>query len=399
MKNRSIGIVMMTYFSGRSFKASQMPEIIHELSKNGQLGKSFGLPYPLDKTVYSKDDLKFLKRSWLCRICFAVLSKFSKHIVPVSHIYQKNEVIYGIFAKLYYNRRNVPEVVIMKPRPAFLVKYMKKLGAEIIVEASENHTRFTCEQVKKEAEAVGASLDNNNYTRQKAIVDYEKGIKFSDGLICLSEFSKKTYVDRGFCEKKIRTIPLNLEVELIEPSFKELELCFVTVAMHSILKGTHRLIKVWRDYQIKSKLIVVGPLDAELQDVIDKLGPVENVEYWGYKSYEFMREFYSTHRSVGILLSFSESFGRTIYECMSTSTPVIVTPYCTLDMVLDGVNGHIVNPENEEDIFSVINLFENMSGRQFFEYQKNVYQTMKDNKIDFGETYVKMINELTDTRK
>ena len=76
MKKNKIGIVMMTYFSGRSFKASQMPEIIHQLSKNNQLGESYGLPYKLDKTEYSIEELKLLKRSWLCRVCFALLINF-----------------------------------------------------------------------------------------------------------------------------------------------------------------------------------------------------------------------------------------------------------------------------------------------------------------------------------
>ena len=128
--------------------------------------------------------------------------------------------------------------------------------------------------------------------------------------------------------------------------------------------------------------------------MIARFGFVENVEYWGYKSYDYMKEFYSTHRCVGILLSFSESFGRSIYECMCTSTPVIVTRYCTLDMVTDLVNGCVVNPEKEEEIFSAIKMFETLSSDAFFRYQCNVYQTMQEHKIDFGTEYMQAINEL-----
>jgi len=271
------------------------------------------------------------------------------------------------------------------------------LGAIVVIEASENHTRFTCETVKKEMAAINAKISESSYVYEKAISDYEKGINLADGLICLSNFSKKTYVDRGFYEEKIKVLPLGLEEKIIKPVELDGELCFVTVAMHSILKGTHRLIKVWKDYHIKSKLIVVGTIDADLKAFIEKLGPVENVEYWGYKSYDFMREFYSAHRAVSVLLSFSESFGRSIYEAMCTSTPVIVTPYCMLDMVSDRINGRIVNPENEEEIFEAINMFENLSSKQFFEYQKNVYQTLNGQKIEFGKLYLEKTCELADT--
>lgn len=397
MKKRKIGIVMMTYFSGRSFKASQMPEIIHELSKGDQLGESYGLPYKLDKTEYSSEELKFLKRSWLCRICFAFLSKLSKHFVKIPYVYQKYEVIYGFFAKLHYNKKNVPDIVVMKPRPAFLVEHLKKLGAIVIIEASENHTRFTCEAVKKELTAINAKISDSSYVYEKAIADYEKGINLADGLICLSNFSRKTYVDRGFCERKIEVLPLSLDEEIVKPVEMEGELCFVTVAMHSVLKGTHRLIKVWKDYHVKSKLVIVGTIDADLRSIIEKLGPVENVEYWGYKNYDFMKTFYSTHRAVSVLLSFSESFGRSIYEAMCTSTPVIVTPYCTLDMVSDGKNGRIVDPKNEKEIFEAVSMFENLNSNQFFEIQKNVYQTLNEQKIEFGKLYLEKIGRLADT--
>lgn len=388
-----IGIVMMTYFSGKSFKAAQMPEIIHRLSEDGQLGLSYGLPYQEDSSVYSMEELSYLKRSSLCRIVFAVLSNFNKRILRIPHVYQTYESVYGFFAKLYY-RKQVPEIAVMKPRPSFLIEHMKKKGACVIVEASENHTRFTCEQIQKEAASLGVEIKESNYVDEKAISDYEKGIHLADGLICLSEFSKKTYVDRGFPADKIRVVPLNIELPVDQPQKRDDELIFVSVAMHSLLKGTYRLIKVWKDYKIKSKLVIVGAIDQELQKLINELGPVENVEFWGYKSYSYMREFYCSHRCVGILLSFSESFGRTIYECMCTSTPVIVTPYCTLDMVKDGVNGCIVEPAREDEIFSAVHMFEKLSSNDFYQYQENVYQTVCEHHIDFGKTYVEAVNEL-----
>ncbi len=384
---------MMTYFSGRAYKAPQMPEIIHQLSKRKQLGESFGLPYKLDDKEYSKEELFSLKRSHLCRMMFGIVSNFSKRIRKVPYVYQKYEKIYGFFAKIHYKKK-VPDVVVMKPRPSKLIEHMKKMGAYVIVEASENHARFTYDQIKDEAKRIGIETKESSFVNEKAVEDYENGIRQADGLICLTEYSKKTYVDRGFDKDKIEVVPLNIEMPVSTPQRHEGELCFVSVAMHSLLKGTYRLVKVWKEKDIKSRLIIVGPLDNELKALIDQLGPLENVEFWGYKNQDFMRAFYQEHKCVGVLLSFSESFGRSIYECMCTSSPVIVTPYCTLDMVENGANGFIVNPENEDEIYAAIRSFENLSEDEFYQYQCNVYETMRAHKIDFGKEYVDAINKL-----
>ena len=390
---KKIGIVMMTYFSGKAYKAPQMPEIIHRLMMENQLGESFGMPYKLDEKEYSPKELSNLKRSNICRLMFGIISNFTKHVKKIPYVYQKYEKVYGVFAKMHY-RKEVPEVVVMKPRPSFLIEHMKRKGAYVIVEASENHSRFTYSQIKTEAERLGVETKESSFVNDKAVLDYERGIDLADGLICLTEYSKKTYTDRGFAENKIKVVPLNIDMPVEEPNKLNGELYFVSVAMHSLLKGTYRLVKVWKDYKIKSKLIIVGPLDNELKQMIDKLGPLENVEFWGYKNQEFMKQFYCSHRCVGVLLSFSESFGRSIYECMCTSSPVIVTPYCTLDMVVDGENGKIVNPESEAEIYAAVQKMESLSEEEFYEIQCNVHHTMMKHKIDFGKEYVRAINEL-----
>lgn len=402
--NMKIGFVMTTEFSGHSRKADQMPELIHELYRSNKLGYSFGLKYVEDENTYSEEELKYLKRTSLCRPLFALtkrLAKIIKKMIPKFTYYYANEVIFGIVVILFYHPKEYPDVVVLKPRPSFLVKYFKKRGCIVVVEASENHTRFTEKQLKNELERLQIELDSEEaYLNDWNIVDFEKGINSSDALICLTHSSVETYVERGYEREHIKRVPLYIRLNGQESAFHGEKIEFVCVANHSPLKGTYQLVKTWCDYKIENKLIIIGGINTNLKKMMDSLEIPANVEFLGMMNIERIREYYRNHTCVSVLLSLSESFGRSIYEGMCEAVPVIVTPFCTLDLVEDKYNGIIIDPRNESEIFRAVSFFENITKDEYIRYSENVKSTiMEAQKISFASNYVTAIEELYEVVK
>lgn len=105
------------------------------------------------------------------------------------------------------------------------------------------------------------------------------------------------------------------------------------------------------------RLVIVGEGQEKqiLEEQIAKLGIKERVEFMGYVEGEPLRELYRTS-DVFILPTREDCFGLVILEAMCASLPVISSKYAdgARDLVEDGVNGYIVDPEDTEAFAAAI---------------------------------------------
>ncbi|TOE88559.1 hypothetical protein, partial [Vibrio parahaemolyticus] len=115
----------------------------------------------------------------------------------------------------------------------------------------EIHPKVMEKRLKEEYE----NYDIKNsyiYTNEYAINESLKSIEAADIIIVNSEYSKRTFLESGISESKLKKVNLlSGKNTVIENSISEDDICFVTTAHHSFVKGTHRLIEVWKN--IKSK--------------------------------------------------------------------------------------------------------------------------------------------------
>lgn len=391
-----ISIVMMSTFSGEAYKATHLLPIIQELEARGQLESAYGIWNSQDKAVYSAKILSKLKRSRLVYFLFRGIS-FAARKVKKTSLYFCREKIFGICAAFFF--KTDADTILLKPRPSFLVKYYKRRGKTVIVEASENHTRYTNERLVQECQKMNLKA-TSNYVNEKAIRDYETGISNADYLICLTEFSAQTYVERGFPRDRIRVTGLEVGTVLIPPRpLSEEEVTFVSVAHHNLLKGTHRLLKVWKDKKIKNKLLIIGALDYDMRRYVQELGDVENVEFTGGMQRKEIEKIYQSRKCVGIFLSLSESYGRSVYECLSTSTPVIVTPTCTCGLVENEKRGYVVSEYENEAIYEAVLKCIQMDAQKYYAMSSNVYETLCMHQGKFVQKYTDALQECAEGGK
>ena len=387
---KKISFLMMTTFSGNAYKGPRMPEIIKEAESRGIFADAIGVCSKTDKKVYSTNILKKIRTPISMRFIFKINSILVK-IFGKWNAYRGTEAIYSVFARII---KSNGQIVVIKPRPYAILEKNKKNNRIIVVEASENHTRYTQKVLQKELSRIGKNELHNNYTNEEAISEYERTINNADYLLCLSTFSANTYIKNGFPKENIYVVnPFcgNNRILNINNTTKDLQ--FVSVAHHGILKGTHNLIKLWCKNKYKNKLVLIGTIYEDIKEFVDMEKDNNNIIIMGPMDRNEIFTYYLSHNCVGVLLSLSESFGRVVYEYLSYSIPVIVTETCTCDIVEDGKNGFVVDGQYEEQLDIIVSKYVNMSDEKYINMQKSAYESSVQ-EDRFGKKYVDALEDI-----
>lgn len=387
-----VSIEMPSTMSGKSFKGPRLEPIIKELHKRKMLSECYGFKSNTDKTSFESEIRSKLKYTVLTRIILKAYSFLPKGLKRTNH-YLLMERLFYQFSKFH---RCTGEVVVLKPRPYELVKRLREQGKIIIVEASENHTKYTYEQVMKEymEHDILVKKNKDNYINIEAVEKFSIGIKNADYLICLSEFSKSTYIKYGIDPNRIYVVqPYGVFERIYNKIDLDEEVTFICTANHSVLKGTQRLINIWVENNIQNDLLLIGGFYAGLNNYMEKARKNPHIKIIGQKSAEELIDLYSSRKCVGVLLSVSEAFGRCVYEYLCCSLPVIVTETCTCDLVKNGENGFIVKHDNNE-IYEAVKRYAEMDNQSFEQMRQLAYECSNVENKSFSEKYVDILEDI-----
>lgn len=361
---KKISIAMFSTLVGASYKAPQLRILIPKLYDKGYLVKAYGL-----YTRSVKSELERERDSINVSIIIPIILRYFKKIINILkgksyYTYLMGEWLVGIRFKNQL-KKDDSEIVILKMRPYSLVKAAKKAGKKVIVEAGELHPRYTQSLISKERKKYKLKCDTI-FENEKAVKDFEKSLDISDKIVVLSEESKKTYLKYGVPQEKLTVIGLGVEeiftkgLILNKKENFDKELIFITTAFHSMVKGTHRLLLAWNKIKDSNvKLYVVGDIHKDIQEFINANGPFKNVVFTGKLTKNQLKELYSKYNAVGILNSLAEGYPRAVIEYLSQGMPVIVTKPCTCDIIKDGVNGFVINFDDENSLIQSVLRFAN----------------------------------------
>lgn len=233
------------------------------------------------------------------------------------------------------------------------IEACKKAGKYVIIEAGNSETVREYQRITSEYEIFGIKHKYIYGDRKFQMIHAEFVRNKVDKLICISKVSMNTYLDAGISKERIELIPLTGSPwEVVKTSEVESKpKAFITTGFHNFIKGTQRLLLAWRKAGITGiPLIIVGKLCEDMKEFIQRYGPFENVIYMGHLSVEQLKSLYGTYSACGVLLSLSEGAVRVTPEMMTYGFPMIVSPDATCDLVVDGVNGYVVNPLDEDAV-------------------------------------------------
>lgn len=260
----------------------------------------------------------------------------------------------------------------------------KKMGKRLVILASSSEPVRQYDRYVSECDKFDVkhrAVYGNEHFRDTC--DY--GYKRADNIITISNVSNKTYLDGGYGVSILKMIPLTGTSFHVDEGIciESKQKAFISTAVHSMIKGTHRLLLAWKKAGIKDiPLVIAGSLHEDMEEFVSRYGPFENVVFTGYQGN--LEKFYNDYDAVGILMSFSEAAGRTTPELMSKGFPMIVSPDATCDIVVDGVTGYVIEPTEEDVLASRLAWFAE-DWERVYALRKNVFKAVRDRRSsDFG---------------
>ena len=194
---------------------------------------------------------------------------------------------------------------------------------------------------------------------------FEKATARSTGfLITVSAFSLKSFLDLGAKPAKQWIISPPIASP---PAFRESvaasdnRIRFLTVA--TLEKRKNYLGMIWAISRMDFPFVwriagspQDGQLHAEMAQLVSELALDDKIEILGRVSEDALRELYA-HSDIFYMVSFIEGFGIVYGEAMSYGMPIIASRTgATPELVTDGVNGLLCDPESIDDMAAKIRL-------------------------------------------
>lgn len=185
-------------------------------------------------------------------------------------------------------------------------------------------------------------------------------LKF-DNIVFVSENAKKQFnkifsslsINQDIIYPLIDKTEISYKANLADLSKQE-DLVICSVGSLTTIKGYQRLISVVyqllkEDFKLKLWIIGEGPLEEELQSMINKNHLQDCVKLMGYKQnpYSYMKV-----ADIFISVSFSEGFSLVIAEALSLGKPIFATRTAGATELLDNGKFGLLVENNESEIYN-----------------------------------------------
>ena len=229
-------------------------------------------------------------------------------------------------------------------------KVAKNRGAVYICDRISSHIRYQDAILRQEYELQGKQFDGIN---PRIIAREEAEYELADLIVIPSSFAKRSFIEMGVPEEKLRLIPLGVELEkfyaIEQPTQDFFDVLYVGNA--SFRKGITYLIQAFSQLQHPHKrLTIVGTIQPELTNIINQAASKQNIITTGHIPHDELKKIMSRSH-VMVLPSIEDGFGYVQAEAMACGCPVIATTNTGApDLFTDGVEGFIVPIRNPHAI-------------------------------------------------
>jgi glycosyltransferase involved in cell wall biosynthesis len=234
-----------------------------------------------------------------------------------------------------------------------LLKEIYRFNADIIIAQYAYFTGFICTIAANLTgklcviRAVGSDLRIDSQSLLgKVIVSW--AIKNVSGVICVSKDLDN--IANAFGAKSTVVIPSPLDLsDFEEKVYAEKEWEIISVAILKPVKGMSYLINAMGQLD-DNKLLIIGdgPERKNLESLSNDLALSERVLFKGWVDHSLVWD-YLQRSKVFVLPSISEGCSRALREAMACGLPIVATNVGgTPEIVVDGINGFLVPPRNEQ---------------------------------------------------
>lgn len=228
------------------------------------------------------------------------------------------------------------------------LKVAARMGIPTVLERPNAHTRYAYESVQAESKRIGVLLPpNNEYAfREDILQREEKEYERTDFLLCPSDFTIKTFLERGFPREKLLKHGYGFDDRACYPDLARVPdakrgLTMLFAGDAAVRKGVHFALEAWLKspaHRDGTFLIAGGMLPAYAEKMSEMLAH-PSVKVLGHRTDvpELMR-----NSDLFVLPSIEEGFGLVVVEAIGSGAVPLVSEACT-DACRHMVNG-LVHP-------------------------------------------------------
>ena len=187
-------------------------------------------------------------------------------------------------------------------------------------------------------------------SRQESLEEYE----LADLLLVLSEKAEETFRFAGFPKSKLFRMSRGVNVERFHPGKKPETFRALFVGALIKRKGVHLLLEAWKRLKLpRAELWLAGHPHPEIEPYTKKLPGSVKILGFNHRVEELYRQ-----SSVFVFPSECEGSAKATYEAAASGLAQIATRESG-DVVVDGLNGVIIPPNDSEAICgALLNLYE-----------------------------------------
>jgi glycosyltransferase involved in cell wall biosynthesis len=214
------------------------------------------------------------------------------------------------------------------------LKAAARLGIPTVLERPNANTRFAIEVTQQECERLGVTLPPGHehaYDAKKLRIEEEE-YRLADRLLCPSEFTVKTFLDKGYAKEKLARHIYGVDEQTYYPSTESRDpnrgLTMLFVGVCAVRKGVHYALEAWLQSPASKDgtFLIAGEF---LPAYAEKLAPMlrhPSVRVLGHRNDvpDLMRK-----SDILILPSIEEGFGLTVTEAMASGCVPLVSEACT----------------------------------------------------------------------
>lgn len=196
-----------------------------------------------------------------------------------------------------------------------------ELGYTTVVERASTHIR-TQKQILDQQEDRKNELSPIS---EAHLNREEEEYHVADYVMTPSDVAKKSFIDNGFDEDRVYCVPYGISSELSVTSKQSSddEFIFLFCGAVSLQKGVPDLLQAWDSLSsIDAKLVFLGEVEDELEDLVEKYSERDDVYFEGWTddvNYWYRRA------SVFVFPSHQEGSAMVTYEAMAAGLPLVTT--------------------------------------------------------------------------
>lgn len=209
----------------------------------------------------------------------------------------------------------------------------KRLGIPAVLERPNAHTRFCYETVAAECRRIGVSVPHHDYKPdEQVLAREEQEFELAFRLLCPSEFTAQSFLDRGFSSEKLLRHTYGFDekafVPSLTPSDEPKKFTALFVGVDAVRKGLHLALEAWLSSpaSCNGMLLVAGELSTEYQKRFAEQLSHPSVLLLGHRNDvpELMR-----NADILLMPSIEEGFGLVCVEAIGSGCVPLVSKACT----------------------------------------------------------------------